>query len=61
MLIFSSIILIRDSGLAFLWIDAICIIQDTGDGDWAIEAGRMASVYGGAFVSLAASDARNVY
>lgn len=61
MLIISLIILNHDSGLAFLWIDALCIVQDPDDGDWAIEAGRMSSVYGGAFVSLAASDARDVY
>lgn len=58
---YSSIILMYIRGLQFLWIDALCIVQDADDGEWAIEAGRMSSVYGGAFVSLAASDAHNVY
>lgn len=61
MLSYSIIVLTNTSGLDFVWIDALCIIQDAGDDDWAMEAGRMSSVYGGAFVSLAASDARNVY
>lgn len=47
------------SGLDFLWIDALCIIQGTSD--WDIESGHMASVYGGALVCLAASSAENVY
>lgn len=50
---------VRKLGLQYIWIDALCIIQEPGD--WAIEAGRMHSVYSGAFISLAASDARNVY
>lgn len=48
-----------DSGLKFIWIDALCIVQESED--WTIEAGHMASVYGGAFVSLAASSAYNVH
>lgn len=48
-----------DRGLEFIWIDALCIIQDTSD--WAMEAGRMASVYGGAFVGFAATAAHNVH
>lgn len=49
----------RQLGLQYIWIDALCIIQDTQD--WAIEAANMALVYGGAFISLAASDAQNVH
>lgn len=50
---------VRQLGLQYIWIDALCIIQEPRD--WAIEAGHMHSVYSGAFVSLAASDAHNVY
>lgn len=50
---------VRKLGLQYIWIDALCIIQEPQD--WAIEAGHMHSVYSGAFVSLAASDAQNVY
>ncbi|TLD31301.1 hypothetical protein PspLS_01877 [Pyricularia sp. CBS 133598] len=41
-------------GVRYLWIDALCIIQGP-DGDFAIEAGRMASVYSGSYVSIAAA------
>lgn len=61
MLSYALIILIHNRGLKFIWIDALCIVQDADDNDWAIEAGRMFSVYGGAFVSLAACDVRNVH
>lgn len=60
MLSYSLIVLTYTSGLKFVWIDALCIVQDANDDDWAIEAGRMFSVYGGSFVNLAACDARNV-
>ncbi|CAG8951082.1 hypothetical protein HYFRA_00006480 [Hymenoscyphus fraxineus] len=45
-------------GLSFLWIDSLCIIQDSVD-DWQKEAGLMADVYGGAAVTIAASDAKD--
>lgn len=38
----------------YLWIDALCIIQDSTD-DWSTEASRMAEVYGGASVTLVAA------
>lgn len=53
----------RQLGLDFVWIDALCIIQKEPkdlDSDWAKEAGRLSSVYGGAFVTLAASTATSV-
>lgn len=54
-----SVQAVRQLGLQYIWIDALCIIQEPQD--WAIEAGHMHSVYSGAFISLAASDAHNVY
>ena len=41
-------------GIAYLWIDALCIIQDSSE-DWESEARTMADVYGNAHCSLAAS------
>lgn len=41
-------------GIRYLWIDALCIIQDDLD-DWTTEASNMASVYQGAFLTLCAS------
>lgn len=54
-----AILAVRQLGIQYIWIDALCIIQEPQD--WAIEAGQMHSVYSGAFISLAASDAQNVY
>ncbi|OTA92465.1 hypothetical protein M434DRAFT_387318 [Hypoxylon sp. CO27-5] len=38
----------------FVWIDSLCILQDSRE-DWEIEAAQMANVYSNAFVTLAAS------
>jgi hypothetical protein len=43
----------RKLGLRYLWIDSLCIIQGQG-GDWLIEAPKMGSYYGDAFVTIAA-------
>lgn len=46
----------------YVWIDALCIIQkEENNADWAIEAGHMSAVYGGTFVTIAASTATNVH
>ncbi|SPJ74280.1 uncharacterized protein FTOL_04010 [Fusarium torulosum] len=45
--------IVRTLGHAYLWIDSICIIQDD-EKDWAFEAGRRASVYGNAWLSISA-------
>jgi hypothetical protein len=41
-------------GYAYIWIDSLCIIQDSDD-DWRYEASRMASIYENASVTLCAS------
>lgn len=48
----------RAVGLEYLWIDSWCIIQDD-HGDWETEAARMASVYGGSSLNIAASSAKD--
>ena len=40
-------------GLSWLWVDALCIIQDSLK-DWENEAERMRDVYEGALISIAA-------
>ena len=49
-----AITVTRRLGLRFLWIDALCIIQDSVQ-DWEIESARMGIVYHGAHVTLQAS------
>jgi hypothetical protein len=42
----------------YIWIDSLCIIQDDL-GDWREEASKMSGVYGGSFLNLAASAAKD--
>ena len=44
----------RRFGVRYLWIDALCIFQDSEDG-WRQEGAKMADVYGGAWCNLAAA------
>ncbi len=46
----------RRLGLRFLWIDSLCIIQDSAD-DWKNESTQMCAVYQGAVVTIAAAHA----
>jgi hypothetical protein len=41
-------------GIQYLWIDSICIIQDSKD-DWEAESAKMGSVYRNAYVTIVAS------
>ncbi|KAH0498030.1 hypothetical protein TgHK011_005309 [Trichoderma gracile] len=45
-------------GVSYLWIDSLCIIQDSAS-DWLHEAQRMASVYAFAHLTIAASASKN--
>ncbi|KAK0709393.1 heterokaryon incompatibility protein-domain-containing protein [Lasiosphaeria miniovina] len=42
----------------YVWIDSLCIIQDSTE-DWQREAGRMAAVYQNSFLTVAAARAVN--
>ncbi|QDS72602.1 hypothetical protein FKW77_001509 [Venturia effusa] len=46
-----AIQLTRALGIQYLWIDALCILQDDA-ADWAREAGRMADVYAHCFLTI---------
>lgn len=49
-----AVIITRELGLRYLWIDSINIIQDDR-ADWESESARMAEVYQNAFINLAAT------
>ena len=49
-----AILTVRKLQLRFLWIDALCIIQDD-PADWAREAAKMHKVYGSAYLTIAAT------
>ena len=40
-------------GIQYLWIDSLCIIQDSKD-DWEIESAKMGAVYRNAYVTIVA-------
>ncbi|KAK1637742.1 heterokaryon incompatibility protein [Colletotrichum phormii] len=46
----------RGLGLKYLWVHAICIIQDSAE-DWEKEAAKMASVYSDAYFTIATATA----
>ncbi|OBT80157.1 hypothetical protein VF21_00677 [Pseudogymnoascus sp. 05NY08] len=45
-------------GLDYLWIDSLCIIQDSVE-DWQKESALMSSVFGGSTINIAACSARD--
>ncbi|CAG9937547.1 unnamed protein product [Clonostachys rosea f. rosea IK726] len=57
--VFSQAIKItRAMGIRYLWIDALCIIQDDAE-DWRVEAGRMSDVYWNCVCRLAITDSKD--
>ncbi|XP_044723828.1 heterokaryon incompatibility protein (HET) domain-containing protein [Hirsutella rhossiliensis] len=44
----------REMGSSFIWIDSLCIMQDSKD-DWKREAPRMSDIYRGAVLNIAAT------
>ena len=50
-----TIDLVRELGIRYLWVDALCILQ--GDAElWALNASRMDTVYGHASITICAAD-----
>jgi hypothetical protein len=49
-----AILFTRKLGFRYLWIDALCIIQDDAD-DWAEQAASMIDVYGTSTITLSAT------
>jgi Heterokaryon incompatibility protein (HET) len=49
-----AVIVTRKLGLQYLWVDSMCIIQDS-DEDKAHEIGRMERIYSNAYVTISAS------
>jgi hypothetical protein len=53
-----AVVITKKLGFQYLWIDSLCIIQDSPD-DWDREAATMASVYGSAAITICAEAAAN--
>lgn len=47
----------RELKIRYLWVDALCIVQDSLDDDWPREAGRMPEIYKNAVVTISAAAA----
>lgn len=50
-----AIQLTRDLGERFIWIDSLCIVQDS-DSSWRLNAANMDLVYGNAYLTICAAD-----
>jgi Heterokaryon incompatibility protein (HET) len=50
--------LTQQLGVHYIWIDALCIFQDSGE-DWRMEAATMSEVYSNSFLNIAASTAKD--
>ena len=48
-----AIILTRKLGIRYVWIDSMCIIQDSAE-DWQIESSRMSNYYGSGLLTVSA-------
>lgn len=48
----------RKLGIQYLWVDALCILQDCKE-DWQRESAKMGDVYGHAFITIFAFGARD--
>lgn len=54
-----AVILTRRLGIRYIWIDALCIIQDDAD-DWKKEAALMHQVYSQALFTLSADNTNDI-
>ncbi|PVH76824.1 HET-domain-containing protein [Cadophora sp. DSE1049] len=51
-----AIIITRKLGIQYLWIDALCIVQDDTR-DWELESANMANIYSNSYITIAATSA----
>lgn len=57
-----AIAICRRLSIEFLWVDALCIIQDSADGrDWISQSAIMDDIYGNAHFTIVAASATNVW
>jgi hypothetical protein len=54
-----AVVITRNLGIRYLWIDAVCIIQGCHS-DWSSTAGDMAKIYRNAVVTISASSQRHM-
>ncbi|KAJ3497456.1 hypothetical protein NLG97_g1893 [Lecanicillium saksenae] len=53
-----AVTLTRELGLRYLWVDALCIVQDSAQ-DWETESAKMASIYANAVITIASVSSKS--
>lgn len=53
-----AVIVTRRLGFQYLWIDSLCIVQDSAT-DWEIESAKMSAVYKNSSLTISAASAKN--
>lgn len=53
-----AIVFTRQLNIRYLWIDSLCIIQDSKE-DWELESAKIAAIYERITVTLSAAAAKN--
>ncbi|KAM7182944.1 HET domain containing protein [Rhypophila sp. PSN 637] len=53
-----AITITRELGIRYLWIDSLCILQDSAH-DWEVESAKMGRVYGDSALTISAVAARS--
>ncbi|KAF2622172.1 hypothetical protein BU25DRAFT_298790, partial [Macroventuria anomochaeta] len=53
-----AIEVIRELNIDDIWIDALCVIQDSA-GDWSHEASQMGEIFMNTFITIGASGSQN--
>ena len=54
------VVVVRELGVRYLWIDSLCIIQDS-ESDWQRESSRMTEIYRNSVANIAAEEAANCH
>ncbi|KAF2852907.1 HET-domain-containing protein, partial [Plenodomus tracheiphilus IPT5] len=55
-----AITFVHGLGLQYLWIDSLCIVQDS-DEDWRHEGSKMSQIYSNAYVTLSATSSTGAH
>ena len=55
-----AVVITRSLGVKYIWIDALCIKQDSAE-DWAREAAKMRDVYSGAILTVVAANSPSTH
>ena len=55
-----AVMITRDLGIRYLWIDSLCILQDSTE-DWEREAAKMATIYEQCYLMIAADESKSCH